>query len=180
MYHLFIPWLLLAFSILLGLLLFVIRSVVKVGYAQFNLDLVDGQDARIETLSSYFPHFSTAVAASFLTGLYTLLWSLLLVIPGIMAGYSYAMTSYILAENPGISAGEAIRRSKKMMRGNRWRLFCLQFSFIGWQILCALIPKGIGQVVLSPYTEAANAAFYRDLTVPHAAGSSVSGDPWDF
>ena len=165
---------------LLWLVLFVLRSVVNVGYAQFNLDLVDGEEPRIQTLSSFFSHFEVAFLTHLLTTLYTILWSLLLIIPGIMAGYSYAMTSYILAENPDLSAGEAIRRSKEMMRGNRWRLFCLQFSFIGWSILCSLTPMGIGRLLLNPYSEAATAAFYRDLTAPHAAGSSVSGDPWDF
>ena len=94
--------------------------------------------------------------------------TLLLIIPGIMASYSYAMTGYILAEHPELTAGEAIAQSKAMMAGNRWRLFCLQFSFIGWDILCALT-LGIGNLALRPYRHAAEAAFYRELcggTVP--------------
>lgn len=165
---------------LLWLVLFVLRSVVSVGYAQFNLDLVDGEEPRIQTLSSRFSQFESAFLTYLLTTLYTILWGLLLVIPGIMASYSYAMTSYILAENPGISAGEAIRRSKEMMKGNRWRLFCLQFSFIGWSILCSLTPMGIGRLLLNPYSEAATAAFYRDLTAARPFNSADSRDPWDF
>ena len=78
------------------------------------------------------------------------------------------MTGYILAEHPELTAGEAIAQSKAMMAGNRWRLFCLQFSFIGWDILCALT-LGIGNLALRPYRHAAEAAFYRGLcggTVP--------------
>ena len=85
------------------------------------------------------------------------------IIPGIIAAYSYAMTGYILAEHPELTAGEAIDRSKQMMYGNRWRLFCLQFSFIGWDILSSL-SLGIGTLWLRPYKQAATAAFYRDIS----------------
>ena len=78
------------------------------------------------------------------------------------------MTDYILAEHPELTASEAIAQSKAMMAGNRWRLFCLQFSFIGWSILCTLT-LGLGNLALQPYEMAAIAAFYRELcggTVP--------------
>lgn len=155
-------------AIVVGVLYFVLGSVVKVGYARFNLDLTAGETPSFETLSSYFPHWKTVAAAQLLQTVYIFLWTLLLVIPGIVAGYSYAMTGYILAEHPELSASETIAQSKAMMEGNRWRLFCLQFSFIGWDILCALT-LGIGNLALRPYRHAAEAAFYRELyggTVP--------------
>ena len=93
------------------------------------------------------------------------MWSLLLLIPGIIASYSYAMTPYILANHPELTAREAIARSKELMSGNRWRLFCLEFSFIGWALLSSLT-MGIGSLFLTPYTQAAKAAFYRDLLDP--------------
>ena len=98
-----------------------------------------------------------------LRGLYVFLWSLLFIVPGIVAGYSYAMTDYILAENPNLTASQAIEQSKTMMYGNRWRLFCLQFSFIGWDIL-ATLAFGIGHLWLTPYKQAATAAFYREVS----------------
>ncbi len=155
-------------AIVVGVLYFVLGSVVKMGYARFNLDLTAGETPSFETLFSYFPHWKTVAAAQLLQTVYIFLWTLLLVIPGIVAGYSYAMTGYILAEHPELSASEAIAQSKAMMEGNRWRLFCLQFSFIGWDILCALT-LGIGNLALRPYRHAAEAAFYRELyggTVP--------------
>lgn len=102
-------------------------------------------------------------AARLLRSLYILLWSLLFIVPGIIAGYSYAMTEYILSECPELTASEAIDRSKQMMAGNRWRLFCMQFSFIGWDILSSLT-LGIGTLWLRPYKQAATAAFYREIT----------------
>ena len=150
-------------TVALVALFFVVGSVVDMGYSKFNLDLVDGQEANISRLFGYFSWWKTAVAASLLQAVLVILWSLLFIIPGIVASYSYAMTSYILAENPDLAASQAIEQSKEMMAGNRWRLFCLHFSFIGWIILC-LFTFGIGNLVLSPYQKAAEAAFYREIS----------------
>ena len=92
------------------------------------------------------------------------LCSLLLVITGIVAGFSYAMTPFILAEHPEMTAREAIRASKQMMKGNKWELFCLHVSFFGWHVLCAL-SFNIGYIWLNPYMNAAYAAFYRRVSV---------------
>ena len=127
-----------------------------------------------------------------MVGLFKFLWTLLLIIPGIIKTYSYAMTPYIFAEHPDMTATEAITESRQVMDGNKWRLFCLEFSFIGWDLLCAspaviaaivvvskitmggnigaliwFIPFGvitfIGSLFLRPYREAAYAAFYREV-----------------
>ena len=108
-------------------------------------------------------HLLYSDVARFLQSIYIILWSLLFIIPGIVASYSYAMTEYILAEDPELTATEAISRSKQMMYGNRWRLFCLEFSFIGWSILCSFT-LGIGNLWLTPYKQAAIAAFYREVS----------------
>lgn len=150
-------------AILLAAVFFVLGSVIEAGYARFNLDLVDRAEAKIESLFTYFYNWKTTAATRFLKGLYILLWSLLFIIPGIIANYSYAMTGYILAEHPELTASEAIERSKEMMSGNRFRLFCLHFSFIGWSILCAFT-LGIGNLWLKPYIQASTAAFYREIS----------------
>ena len=137
-------------AIVLGVLYFILGSVIEVGYARFNLNLTAGEKPPFETLFSCFPNWKTVAMARLLQTVYILLWTLLLVIPGIVAGYSYAMTDYILAEHPELTASEAIAQSKAMMAGNRWRLFCLQFSFIGWSILCTLT-LGLGNLALRPY-----------------------------
>lgn len=158
--------------VILAIALYVLGSVISLGYTQFNLDLIDGREPELNALFSNFYRFGTAFLARFLTNLYVLLWSLLLIVPGIMAAYSYAMTPYILIDHPEMTAGEAIARSKELMAGNRWRLFCLQFSFIGWSILAALT-LGIGNLWLTPYTHAAEAAFYRDLVPAPASDSDI-------
>lgn len=139
-------------------------SLVGVGYSKFNLDLVDRrQETEIGTLFGYFRHWRTVVVAGLLRTLYIFLWTLLFIIPGIVASYSYAMTNYILAEHPEMSASEAIERSSEMMTGNRWRLFCLRFSFIGWELL-SVLSLGLGELWLRPYKQAAEAAFYREIS----------------
>lgn len=180
----------------------IISGAGKLGYAIFNLKLVDEKNAEFKDLFSQFHRLGDGFCMNFLVGLYTLLWSLLFVIPGIIKTYSYAMTPYILAENPGMTASDAITKSRRIMDGNKWRLFCLGFSFIGWGLLCVAptliatgiltgiaiqtrsvlaflwiiplsIPTGVGMLFLHPYQEAAWAAFYRDISGTAAARDSV-------
>ena len=75
------------------------------------------------------------------------------------------MTYYILADNPSMTANDARRKSMDIMRGNKWRLFCLQLSFIGWLLLCVLT-LGILTLWISPYIQTATAAFYEDISAP--------------
>ena len=179
----------------------VIGGAGKLGYAIFNLKLMDNKEAEFKDLFSQFHRLGDGFCMNFLVGLYTVLWTLLFIIPGIIKTYSYAMTPYILAENPGMTATEAITESRRIMDGNKWRLFCLSISFIGWALLCAApalialgiligiavrttsflpilwiiplsIPLSVGGLFLNPYQEAAWAAFYRDVS-----GTAVVPDP---
>jgi len=150
-------------AIFMAIIYFVLGSFTGVGYAKFNLNLVDRKTAAFENLFEYFSYWKTTAVARLLRTIYVLLWSLLFIIPGIVASLSYAMTDYILAENPELTSTEAIEQSKSIMYGNRFRLFCLQFSFIGWDIL-ATLAFGIGHLWLTPYKQAAYAAFYREVS----------------
>lgn len=110
--------------------------------------------------------------ALFLVNLFTFLWTLLLIIPGIMKAFSYALTPYILLDEPELTAKQAISRSCEIMQGRRWKLFCLYFSFIGWGILCVLT-FGIGFLWLAPYINASIAAFYEDARAEYEAENSI-------
>lgn len=149
-------------SAIVGLVMFFIGNIVGVGYSKFNLNIIDLKKADLTQIFSYFKHWSTAVLTALLKTLYIFLWSLLFIIPGIIATYRYSMTSFILAENPDLSPDEAVAESKRIMQGNKWRLFCLNLSFIGWEILCVLT-LGILSFWVGPYKHAATAAFYRSL-----------------
>ena len=81
---------------------------------------------------------------------------------GIIASYAYAMAFYVVADEPTIGAREALRRSKEMMQGNKFKLFCLYWHFFGWAILC-ILTLGIGFLWLGPYMSASTARFYEDV-----------------
>ena len=110
--------------------------------------------------------------ALFLVNLFTFLWALLLIIPGIMKAFSYALTPYILLDEPELTARQAITRSCEIMEGRRWKLFCLYLSFIGWGIL-SLLTFGIGFLWLAPYMNASIAAFYEDARAEYEAENSI-------
>jgi len=180
--------LLLALGIVIAFQL--ISGPLSLGYAKYNLSLIDRKPGGIGDLFSQFGRLKDGFLMRLLMIVYTLLWTLLFIIPGIIKSYSYALTTYILYEHPEMSANEAITESRRLMHGNKWRLFCLHLSFIGWQSLCILPPVviatifglgnlsnpvlglwvgfwtfvfGLGLHVIRPYREAAFAAFYREL-----------------
>ena len=103
-----------------AILQLIVGGAVQLGYAHFNLNLVDGNDAAISDLFSQKDRLWDGFCMKFLQGLYIALWSLLLVIPGIVKTYSYAMTPYIMSEHPSLTANEAITESRRIMNGNKW------------------------------------------------------------
>ena len=148
---------------LLGLAQFLIGGVIEVGFAGYLLKQHNRNDLQLQDLFSQFHRFGQGFAQKFLRNLYVALWSLLFVIPGIVKGYAYAMTPFIMAENPDMSANDAITVSVELMNGHKGELFTLDLTFIGWSILAAL-SCNIGNLALNPYRNAAYAAFYKDLT----------------
>ena len=128
-----------------GLLTFLVGGTVALGHAEFLLRQYRGEPLTFDVLFSQFDRFGTGFAQSFLRTLYVILWSLLLVIPGVVKSYSYAMTPFILAEHPEMTASAAIDASKTMMDGHKMDLFLLQLTFIGWELLSGLT-LGIGHL----------------------------------
>lgn len=147
---------------LLTLVTFIVGGTVQLGYSVYLLKQYHRQETSIGDLFSQFFRFGTGFAQKFLVGLYTFLWTMLFVIPGIIKGFSYAMTPFILADNPNLTANQAITRSRELMDGHKWELFVLSLTFIGWEILGALC-FGIGLLWVTPYKNAAYAAFYRQI-----------------
>lgn len=148
---------------LLGIVSFILGGTVELGYAKFLLKQYDRKELQFSDLFSQFERFGTSFAQKFLRMLYTCLWALLLVIPGIVKGLSYAMTPFILEEHPEMTASEAIKASMKLMDGHKMDLFILGLTFLGWEIL-ACLTMGIGFLFLNPYMNAAYAAFYRNIS----------------
>lgn len=150
-------------AIILGLVVSVIlSSLVSIGYAQFNIDLVDGDDPKITTLFSKGKQVGTAIVANLLVFIRVLFGLILFVVPGIIAIYKYSMVNYVIADNPGISAKEALEQSREIMKGNKLRYFLFGLSFIGWCFV-AVLTLGIAGLWIAPYINASCAAFYREI-----------------
>lgn len=149
-------------SVVWAIILLIIGGAMTLGYYQFHQNLARGEEAEISTLFVHKDKLWHGFCINFWQLLYIFLWTICFIIPGIVAAYSYSMTHYIANDHPEMTAREAIAASKEMMKGHRWRLFCLEISFIGWGLLAALT-LGIGSFVVVPYLETSMAFFYQDL-----------------
>ena len=148
--------------LLWAIVVMIIGGATTLGYAKYNLNLVDDNEPAMRDLFSQYHRLGAGFGMQFFRNLYVTLWSFLFVIPGMIANYSYYMTPFILCENPEMTARQAIRESKRLMQGNKWRLFCLQFSFFGWYVLSAV-------VLVVAVLVAAVPMFALDLTVLDAS-----------
>ena len=160
----------------LSLVGFILGGATKTGLCKFNQNLYYKTEPRFKDLFFHYNNFGKLFIANLLTTIFVFLWSLLFVIPGIIAAYSYSMVFYILDENPEMSAMDAIRASKQMMKGHKWELFCLHISFIGWAFL-SVFTLGIGYLFLSPYMIAADCAFYNEVKLLNAGESGYAAPP---
>lgn len=132
------------------------------GFTIMLLNVVRGRDVELNTLGEGFKDCGRILGTMLLSSVYQFLWMLLLIIPGIIKGYSYALTPYLLKDHPELKFNAAIEESMRLMSGNKMRLFLLDLSFIGWFLL-GLITFGIAFLWITPYWNTARAAFYEDL-----------------
>lgn len=146
-----------------GLVVFIIGGAIELGLCAFHTRLNLGQKPPFSALFERFDIFLKALGLRLFMGLFMFLWSLLLVVPGIIAWYRYSMAPYLMAEYPEMGIREAVNRSKELMQGNKGRLFCLNLSFIGWALL-SILTLGILSLWITPYVQTARAAFYLELT----------------
>ena len=162
--------------IISALVIFLIIAAIAIAFDAFVLNpLVVGgerffvrnldEPAKVSNIGFSFDHnYGNIVKIMFFRDLYTFLWALLFIIPGIVKLYEYRMIPYILADNPDISMEEAFAKTKQMMTGNKWKAFVLDLSFIGWHILNAMTLGILGLFYLTPYIYSTNAALYRKLS----------------
>ena len=148
--------------VVVSLVMILIGSLVGLGYAKFNLSLFEEETVDFKMVFSERKRYKDCFGLYLRQFVIISIGTALLAFPGLIAFYAYCMSPYIMVDNPEMSAKEAMKASRAMMKGNKWKLFCLTFSFIGWDLLAALT-FGIGNIVLCPYVEAAGAAFYREL-----------------
>lgn len=151
----------LASSIVAPLALLV-TAAFSLSTARVYLTVSRDYDVTVKDAFSGFDDFWSAFKVTFLQGLFTMLWSFLFIIPGIIKGISYSMALYILAENKGKSARECIKESMEMTNGHKMELFVLSLSFIGWFFLIG-ITFGIAAIWVVPYMNTTLANAYQKL-----------------
>lgn len=154
------------YSVILGVcsgVAIIVQGSLDFGYYAMTANVVREKDVELEQLFDGFKKcFLNSLLLYIINNIFIFLWSLLFIIPGIIKSYSYSMSYYILADNPDMDANDARKQSMKLMQGNKWRLFCLDFSFIGWGLLC-ILTFGILSFWITPYQQTAHAAFYQSL-----------------
>ena len=125
-----------------------------------NLD----EPAKLSNIVYVFDsHYKNIVKTAFLTDLFIWLWSLLFIVPGIIKAYSYRLVPYIMSENPDINFRDAQAESARLMKGNKWKSFVLDLSFIGWDILSLLTWGTLEIFFVGPYKASADAALYESI-----------------
>ncbi len=140
----------------------IIGGPLTFGLSAFFLSLSRRQEARLSQLFDGFNYFVNILKAYLFMSLFILLWTLLFIIPGLVAGLSYSQTFFILADNPQMEGREALKKSKALMAGNRWRLIFLFGRFSGWFLL-GILSLGIGFLWIFPYLFTTLSFFYNDI-----------------
>lgn len=178
-------WTFFGLSLVLGIILSISSFVVigplllagplELGLTLFIMEVVRTKKGNFNTGFAGFKQFGSSFVATLLMNIFICLWSFLLVIPGIIACFRYALTYYILADNPEMSGSDAIKKSKEMMIGHKWELFVLLFSFFWWYLLC-FITFGIAAIYVSPYINATMVNFYEKLKLENNTSTTSANN----
>jgi uncharacterized membrane protein len=153
--------------------------VLGYGAANFFLSFARGKE-KIDFVDIFeafksSKKFFSAFILGLLQGLFTFLWSLLLIIPGIVKSYSYSMAFYIMKDHPEYTAKQCIDESRRLMRGKKMKLFLLDLSFIGWDLV-GLLCCCVGALWSSAYMNTARAEFYCDLVREQGGDAQDDGN----
>ncbi len=132
------------------------------GVCAYYLKFVRGEELSLNIIKKYYPFFVKLFILDLLITIFTLLWSILLVIPGIIAAISYSMSYFIAVDKEELTATETIKESKRIMNGHKLDFFILQLSFIGWELLMALT-LGILAIWVIPYMTISEVLFYESI-----------------
>jgi len=151
-----------SFNSFASLVSLILSGPIAYGVATYFMKVVRNGEPLLEDMFGGFKYFVNTFLVNLVTEILIVLWSLLFIIPGIVAALSYSMAYYIMNDNPGITCMEAINQSKEMMRGHKGKLFMLILSFIGWAFL-SLFTLGIGLLWVGAYYNTAKINFYEDL-----------------
>ncbi len=166
-------------GIVSGVFPIVTYGPMVVGVAGYYSKYQRGEEAKLEDIFQGFSsnNFVVNLLAGFLQMLFSALWSILFIVPGLIYSCATAVFSFVRYDHPEYEAYESLTKTKELMNGYKWKYFCLILSFIGWYLLCVLT-CGIGFLFLAPYIDATTAEFYAELKKEHGEpiNEEVSAD----
>ncbi len=147
-----------------GIAALLLMPPITVGYSYFNLRVYRGETGDIgEAAAVGFKDYGRSLVGILWMYLFTFLWSLLFIIPGIIKAIAYSMTPFILADREDVEAKDALVLSMEMTNGHKGEIFVLILSFIGWWILSALTFGILAVFYTGPYMSASLAGIYEEL-----------------
>lgn len=159
--------------------LFLVATPLEIGVTKYYIQVSEDSNAAMDQCFDGFRYnWKNVVWIYFLMVMKLFLWSLLFVIPGIIKAFEYSMIPYLLAENSNITAKEAFETSKKMTDGEKWNLFVLDLSFIGWYLL-GLLCCGVGTIFVAPYVRATEVQVYfvlKTKLIPNIPDEQVNNE----
>ncbi|WP_129688647.1 DUF975 family protein [Gottfriedia acidiceleris] len=149
----------------------ILNTLLGYGLLVYFIKLIRNEEKSISDIFFYFKsghQFIRGIIVGFLVTLFTVLWTLLLIIPGIIKAIAYSQVGYILKDYPDMNALDAITLSRRMMDGYKWKFFLLGLSFIGWGLL-VIITFGLALFYVAPYFYASQAQFYEEVKEAYEA-----------
>lgn len=146
----------------ISIVISLVSAILGTGYILYTMNVRKGLETPYATLFDGFLFAGKVILLQIVMGIFVFLWSMLFIIPGIIAGYRYRFALYNLCENPKIGVMEAIDMSKAQTRGHKWELFVLDLSFLGWIILCSLT-LGILNIWIMPYMQQTDIGYFEAI-----------------
>lgn len=140
----------------------ILTPVFGLSLCMMYLKLTKKEEIGVGDVFNGFSYTGKAIWLNIIVAFFTMLWSCLFIIPGIIKKYAYSMSTYILADNPELTAREALSKSKEIMNGHKWDLFVLQLSFFWWYLLGS-VTFGLAFIYVIPYMSATTANFYNSI-----------------
>ena len=163
----------------LSIVLSLVSAVLSAGYILYTMSVRRGIVTPYSTMFDGFLFAGKVILLQIVISIFVFLWSLLFVIPGIIAGYRYRFALYNLCENPEMGVMEALNMSKVQTRGHKWELFVLDLSFIGWNILCGLT-LGILSIWITPYIQQTDIGYFEAIKQMSGVGYQPPRDDGEF
>ena len=151
----------------------ILTFFMEIGLIKYMVNFINDKEAKIELLFEKFKDWKQVILTYLLESVFVALWTLCLIIPGIIKGLGYSLVSYILADDSTIEPKDALKLSEEMMNGHKTELFALNLSFIGWHLL-SILTLGILEIWVLPYQQTVTTKFLYDIKTNYEKANNPS------